>query len=926
MIAELNASNLRGRGGAFFPTGRKWSFVPKPDKLDKPHYLVINADESEPGTFKDREIMLRVPFRFLEGALIAAHAIESKHVFIYIRGEYEAEFEVLVAALEQMRGEAASSATSRSSSTAAPAPTSAARRPRCSSRSRAGAASRGRSRPFPAIAGLYASPTAVNNVESITSATSVMEIGGAEYAKLGVESSTGTRVFSLSGNVVNGGNYELPHGFPLRDLINDLGGGIADGRALKAVIPGGSSTVILTADEANRVTLDFDSLVGAGTAIGSAAVIVIDDRCCMVQLAVRVSQFYQHESCGKCTPVPGRHEVADDDPPEDRGRPRHAGRHGPARLGGRADQRQVPLPARRLRRDRRDELLRQVPRRVPGAHRRGRLPVPRLLVARPAARPRRDARPRPGSGARMSELVKVTIDDREVEVPKGTGLVETAAAAGIEIPVFCYEPRLGPPVGACRMCLVEVEGLPKLQAGCSLTAQDGMVVKTAASSEKAAEGQNATLEFILVNHPLDCPVCDKGGECPLQDLTFRYGPGNTRMSFSKITLEKPIPVSPLIALDRERCILCYRCTRFSSDVAEDNQLVARNRGAHTEITTFESDPYRAPFSGNVIELCPVGALTSTQYRFEARPWDIQNVPTVCGLCPVGCNINATVREGKVKRILSRNHPEVDGGWLCDKGRFTYPHLRAEDRITEPLVRGQLGLEPVSWDAALDRAEELLRGAGTRIVTALSGSETVEQAYALARLLRGGLGAHAAVLPESTSDALDAFRLPLSALAAAEIVVVVGDDDVAERAPVVDLWLKAGRRNGAEIVHYGPTGTVPTGPGGAAAALRALVESGQRAGRAAPRLRAGDPRLVGQRRRRRRPARRGRARARLRGQARQRRLPPAGDAERPRRRRGLGRSRRRGRREPRADRPPDRLRRRGRRRPGRARARRAGRER
>ena len=425
----------------------------------------------------------------------------------------------------------------------------------------------------------------------------------------------------------------------------------------------------------------------------------------------------------------------------------------------------------------------------------------------------------------MSELVKVLIDDREVLVPKGMGLIETAAAAGIEIPVFCYEPRLGPPIGACRMCLVEVEGLPKLQAGCTLTAQDGMVVQTAASSEKAAEGQNATLEFILVNHPLDCPVCDKGGECPLQDLTFRYGPGNTRMSFSKITLEKPIPISPTIALDRERCILCYRCTRFSADVAEDNQLVARNRGSHTEIATFESDPYRAPFSGNVIELCPVGALTSTQYRFEARPWEIQNVPTVCGLCPVGCNVNATVREGKVKRILSRNHPEVDGGWLCDKGRFTYPHLRAEDRITEPLLRGQLGLEPVSWDAALDRAEALLRDAGTRTVTALSGSETVEQAYALASLLRRGLGAHAAVLPESTSDALDAFRLPLSSLAAAEIVVIVGDDEVADRAPVVDLWLKAARRNGAEIVRYGPTGTVPTTPGGAAAALRALVESG-----------------------------------------------------------------------------------------------------
>ena len=239
----------------------------------------------------------------------------------------------------------------------------------------------------------------------------------------------------------------------------------------------------------------------------------------------------------------------------------------------------------------------------------------------------------------MSELITVTIDDREVEVAKGTGLVETAAAAGIEIPVFCYEPRLGPPVGACRMCLVEIEGLPKLQAGCTLTAQEGMVVRTAATSQRAADGQHGTLEFILVNHPLDCPVCDKGGECPLQDLTFRYGPGSTRMRFSKMTFDKPIPVSPLIALDRERCILCYRCTRFSSDVAEDGQLIARNRGAHSEIATFGEDPYRAPFSGNVIELCPVGALTSTQYRFQARPWEIQDVPTVCGLCPAGCNVS-----------------------------------------------------------------------------------------------------------------------------------------------------------------------------------------------------------------------------------------------------------------------------------------------
>jgi NADH-quinone oxidoreductase subunit G len=422
----------------------------------------------------------------------------------------------------------------------------------------------------------------------------------------------------------------------------------------------------------------------------------------------------------------------------------------------------------------------------------------------------------------MPELVAATIDDRRIEVPKGTGIVEAAQAAGIEIPVFCYEPRLGAPVGACRMCLVEIEGMPKLQAACTLTVTDGMVVRTAATSSKAADGQNATLEFILVNHPLDCPVCDKGGECPLQDLTFRYGPGNTRMTLSKQTFDKPIPVSPLIALDRERCILCYRCTRFSEDVAEDGLLIARNRGAATEIATFEDEPYRSPFSGNVIELCPVGALTSTLYRFQARPWDIQDVPTVCTGCAVGCNVSATIREGKVKRILSRNHPEIDRGWLCDKGRFTYPHLQTGDRVTTPLRRGRKGLDEASWDEALDLAESMLREAEGSIVTALSGSETTELAYALGRLLRAGLGAHSAVLPEATSDALEAFRLPLSGIAEAEVVVILGDDPVVERAPIVDLWIKEARRNGAEIVTCSPVGAKQVEPGGAAEACRELA--------------------------------------------------------------------------------------------------------
>jgi NADH-quinone oxidoreductase subunit G len=394
----------------------------------------------------------------------------------------------------------------------------------------------------------------------------------------------------------------------------------------------------------------------------------------------------------------------------------------------------------------------------------------------------------------------VTIDEREVHVPKGTGLVETAMSAGIEIPVFCYEPRLGPAIGACRMCLVEIEGMPKLQAGCTLTAQDGMVVKTARTSAKAAEGQNATLEFILVNHPLDCPVCDKGGECPLQDLTFRYGPGSTRMRFDKVTLEKPIPISPTISIDRERCILCYRCTRFSESVSEDGQLVAKNRGTMSIITTFDDEPYSGPFTGNVTELCPVGALLPTQYRHKARPWEITAVPTVCGMCPVGCNTWVDMREGKAMRVRSRNHFEIDEGWLCDKGRFGFTHLRSPDRVVDPIKRvRRRGFEPVSWSDAIDDAERLLRAAQGRVVVALSGSETIEQAYALAKLVRQGTNSHEAILPEEISSALDAYRAPISAIGDAQVVAVLGDVPLEESAPVVDLWVRKARRNGARVV-------------------------------------------------------------------------------------------------------------------------------
>ncbi len=300
VIEELLDSGVRGRGGAGFPMGRKASFIPKPETRARPAYLVVNADESEPGTFKDREIMLRVPFRLLEGCLITAHAIKSQHVFIYIRGEYLTEFETLRAALEAVRahdllGEVTIVLHRGAGAYICGEETALLE-------SLEGKRGQPRSKPpFPAISGLYASPTEVNNVETVATVPPIIAMGGAEYAKLGVENSSGTRLFSLSGNVARGGNYELPMGTSLRELIYDIGGGIPEGRELKAVIPGGSSVPVLTADQIDA-TLDFDSMAEYGTMLGSGAVIVIDDRCCMVQLGLRVAQFYQHESCGKCTP------------------------------------------------------------------------------------------------------------------------------------------------------------------------------------------------------------------------------------------------------------------------------------------------------------------------------------------------------------------------------------------------------------------------------------------------------------------------------------------------------------------------------------------------------------------------------------------------------------------------------------------------
>ncbi len=400
--------------------------------------------------------------------------------------------------------------------------------------------------------------------------------------------------------------------------------------------------------------------------------------------------------------------------------------------------------------------------------------------------------------------ITFTIDGREVQAPENAMLVDAAKLGDVEIPVFCYEPKLGNPVGACRMCLVEIEGIPKLQTGCSTPVKDGMVVHTQSPRVKTA--QEAVVEFLLVNHPLDCPVCDKGGECPLQDITFGWGGGKSRFVEPKRHFVKPLALSEKIAIDRERCILCYRCVRFSQEISEDYQLVLLERGAHSYVSTFDGRPYEAPFSGNIVELCPVGALTSRDYRFRARPWDVEDSGTVCTLCPSQCNVSLTVRDERVMRVLARDNPEVDDGWLCDRGRFAYPKL-AEDRIAEPLIRDGGELRPVSWERALEEAASHLSRAGTRVGALAGGGATNEEGLLLGRLMREALGSPhldsriAGMLPLDLHRALAEPKLQatVSDLEFAHAVVVLDCDPIAD-APILDLRLRKGvRRHGMKLV-------------------------------------------------------------------------------------------------------------------------------
>ncbi|MGI8461255.1 MAG: NADH-quinone oxidoreductase subunit NuoG, partial [Solirubrobacterales bacterium] len=405
---------------------------------------------------------------------------------------------------------------------------------------------------------------------------------------------------------------------------------------------------------------------------------------------------------------------------------------------------------------------------------------------------------------RERDPVTFVIDGVEVTAPEGSMMVDAAKHGDVEIPVFCYEPKLGEPVGACRMCLVEVEGIPKLQTACSTPIRDGMVVYT--RTDRVVEAQEAVVEFLLVNHPLDCPVCDKGGECPLQDVAMGWGPGRSRVTDPKRHFQKPLPLSPLVRIDRERCILCYRCVRFSQEVSEDEQLQLLDRGDRTYVGTFDDRPYIAPFHGNIIELCPVGALTSEEYRFHARPWDIEDAGTVCTLCPSQCNVKLTVRDEQVKRVQGRDNLEVDDGWLCDKGRFGFQMISSADRITEPLINRGGELKPASWSEAIETAARGLRAAGTASAAFVGGRSSNEEGYLAQRIVRDALGGadvdsrRGRGVPAATMAALADPKLsvPISAIDSADTVVVIGCDPLHEM-PILDLRLrKSVRREGLRL--------------------------------------------------------------------------------------------------------------------------------
>jgi NADH-quinone oxidoreductase subunit G len=406
-----------------------------------------------------------------------------------------------------------------------------------------------------------------------------------------------------------------------------------------------------------------------------------------------------------------------------------------------------------------------------------------------------------------SDLINLTINGQSISVPKGTTVYQAAKQQGIEIPIFCYQDRM-PPFGACRMCLVEVEKMPKLQTSCTLEATEGMVVNT--QSDAAVQGQQSIIEFLLINHPLDCPICDRGGECPLQDNTMKFGPGKSRFYEEKRHFKKPISLGPVLNLDRERCITCARCTRFSDLISGDHALEFIDRGFKTEVGTPDGGPVESKFIGNTIEICPVGALTSRVYRFRARPWDNKSTETTCTLCPVGCSKFLDERDGEIVRTRARENRDVNDIWLCDKGWFGYEFSNHPERLTTPLIKRQGQFESASWEEALNLiATKFKEALPHKKLAALGGNPlTLEENFLFQKLMRDGAGVnhldHRIGMPifelEKEGRA-PGMENSIGECEALSLVVLFGLD-LTEEFPVIWLRLRQAIHRGATVIFFG----------------------------------------------------------------------------------------------------------------------------
>jgi NADH-quinone oxidoreductase subunit G len=408
--------------------------------------------------------------------------------------------------------------------------------------------------------------------------------------------------------------------------------------------------------------------------------------------------------------------------------------------------------------------------------------------------------------------INLTIDGTDVSVPAGTLIIRAAETVGTYIPRFCDHPLLDP-LGACRQCLVEIEGQRKPLTACTTPVAEGMVVKTQFSSDLARDGQGGVLEFLLINHPLDCPMCDKGGECPLQDQALAYGPGGSRYIDPKRRFTKPVPISALVKLDRERCVLCARCTRFSDQIAGDPFIELFERSALEQVAIFEDEPYESIFSGNVIQICPVGALTSSTFRFRARPFDMASADSTCNRCASGCRITVQTRRGELVRVLAKDDREVNDEWICDKGRFAYPYALSPQRVVEPLVRKNGEFVAVSWAEAVQVVADRIIGAreaglGSAVV---AGQQLLdEDAYALSRFARTVLGtndvdARRRIGGEDEDGVLAALPKTITAtnqdIDAAKLIVTVGVD-LHEESPIVFLRVRKAARKGVQVREIG----------------------------------------------------------------------------------------------------------------------------